>query len=130
MTGTQARTKSLRLRFSVRTLAIFVTLICLYFGLWPWVKDKALLDVAEFAQRQTLANYQTVVQGSTQNDTLPAVVLDFHEPSTVIPFVISGRQWDFRVRKTKPQAVYSGRRYYVWFFGLKVRLPYESPPPN
>ena len=109
-----------------------VTVICLYFGSWPWVREKALLDVAEFARKKTLANLQTVVQGSSQNATISADVFDSHEPSTVIPFVISVRQWDFTILKTKPlslkTAVYSGRTYYVWFFGLKVRLPYKGSP--
>ncbi len=121
-----------RLRFSVRTLAIMVTVICLYFGSWLWVRDRALLDVAEFTRRKTLANLQTVVQGSSQNATISADVFDFHDPSTVIPFVISVRQWDFTILKPKPltlkTAAYSGRKYYVWLFGLKVRLPYEGPP--
>ncbi len=102
-----------------------VTLICLYFGSWPWVRDKALLDVAEFAHEKTIANFKTV----HRNATIEIDALDFSEPFAPVPFVVSVKQWDLPdIKQSFKTAVLSSRKYYIWFFGLKVRLPYEGPP--
>lgn len=54
--------------------------------------------------------------------------LDFSEPFAPMPFVVSVEQWDLPdVKQSLKTAAYSGRKYYVWLFGLKVRFPYEGP---
>ena len=112
-----------------------VSVICLYFGSWPWVQDKALLDVAEFALEKSNANLLTVhpnLQTGRRNNATISIdmdALDFSEPFAPMPFVVSVEQWDLPdVKQSLKTAAYSGRKYYVWLFGLKVRLPYEGPP--
>lgn len=98
-----------------------VSVICLYFGCWPWVEKKAHLDVARFARTETLLALATA-QPKASTIKIPIAVWDSHDPLTVIPFVISVCHLDSANIKTPKRA------YYVWLFGLKARLPYKGPP--
>jgi hypothetical protein len=50
-------------------------------------------------------------------------------PSSSIPFVVGVKQWDSDEIRKDGQLV-GGRKYYLWFFGMKIRLPYEASPPG
>ena len=86
------------------------------------MREKALLDVAEFAHEKTIANVKTIYPHSPVNTSAWSV----SDPLPPIPFVISVEQWT--VADVKAYTVGIDRTYYVWFFGLKVRLPYKGPP--
>jgi hypothetical protein len=86
-------------RFSVRTRAIVVTLVCAYFGAWEATKKWGVPPPA-----------QTISSSSVW----PAVIVHGNSPC---PFI---------VRKYVVQG--EGRtEYHFWFFGLEVKLPYDSP---
>ena len=99
--------------FSVRTLAIFVTLACAYFGAWEATKKYGQPRLSE-----TLVNRMASFSGSFFMRT-PA------------PFLIAADEHDPAVsrlygNKVEPYV----RRYYFWFFGLIVQLPPETNCPS
>jgi hypothetical protein len=87
----------MRFRFSLRTLAILVTLFCAYLACWLPTKRHAASRMGpwQFVQKATAP--------------LPLLVREdqIHFSSD-----------DFRVRYP--------RRYYVWLFGPKMELPFKS----
>lgn len=97
----------LRLRFSVRTLVIVLTLVCAYFGAWEATKNRGTI-IHEWEKR-------------AENEPTSA--------EAILPLVIA--QNEIVVTHPKPNStVMTGtRRYYLWLFGPKIRLPYETPHP-
>lgn len=94
-----------RPRFSIRTLAIFVTLVCAYFGVWEATKRYGVPEThpAALYENVPLPNSWIVWGGSSP-----------------MPFVV------------KEYEVGPGREgccptyYYLWLFGPKIKLPFES----
>ena len=89
-----------RPRFSVRTLAIFVTLVCAYFGAWEATKRFG------------------VPKGNVGHRSLGdayAAVINAWSP---VPFLII-------CNETSPFDDDS-QRYYLWLFGPTIKLPFES----
>src|SRR5689334_9886166 len=101
-------TKSWRPRFSVRTLAIVVTLACVYFGLWT-------LTQREAARQYSIAVDKTTRFFDDENSTL--AIMNSRSP---LPLLISRDE----VRFERP-GLYP-RCYYLWLFGPMVKLPLES----
>lgn len=100
MTTQRDKAKWWRLRFSVRTLAIVVTLVCAYFGLWGPTQDWAQMDVY---------NHVNDYQG------LPALPpASKFSTSAIAPLIV--------------EANWLGMPHsrYVWFFGFVVELPMET----
>ncbi len=93
-------------RFSVRTLAIFVTLVCCYFGAW------------EATKRWGMPLGPTYVVLKARDGTPRKVRLGSTNESSPMPLVI-GR--DEMLGYSAPT-----RHYYLWLFGLKFKLPFES----
>src|SRR5262245_28464496 len=89
----------LRLRFSLRALLILVTLVAVYLGCWPATKRWGVpteVDSEFFMGADSPA---------------PLVVgIDELDPT------MTGRIIGNAIR----------RRYYLWFFGLKINLPFTS----
>ena len=83
-----------RFRFSVRTLAIFVTLVCAYFGAWEATKRYGVPPKSELRFGGVASS--------------PAPFLIRYEED------VSG---DFYFHYE--------RHYYIWFFGLKIKLPLD-----
>ena len=103
------------LRFSVRTALVVVTLVCLYFGSWPWCKERAIKDVAEYAkqERSVPKGFRLGVNGYAR-----------------APFVVG---LDEHVVFSRPGAGTFGSSYrgdYVWLAGLVVKLPYKREWPR
>jgi hypothetical protein len=90
-----------RPRFSLRTLAIVVTLICAYFGAWEATKRYGVqpteLEILENEGRWVTPD-------------------DLGSSYAVIPFVIA-----------REERVGYSKRYYLWLLGPLVKLPFESP---
>lgn len=101
----------LRPRFSVRTLAVVVTLVCAYFGAWEATKKQILSEEESYSQ------------------------IDRFEPRVwdrrcIIPLLISQNQtvsgpknWEEYHRGIRFK---EARCYYLWILGPKIRLPFES----
>jgi len=94
-------------RFSVRALAIFVTLVCAYFGAWEATKRYGTASDPELK-------------------TLDSLFLQ-----TPAPFLIVQDESDPAVKRAYGSRYHPYvRRYYLWFFGLTARLPIETNCPD
>jgi hypothetical protein len=97
---------SLPPRFTVRTLAIVVTLVCAYFGAWEATKRHA-----ELISGISYTDGGKEAEVWFTHAPMPLIVC---QDELVPPFSMRGGRYDFR------------KRYYLWLLGLKVRLPIES----
>jgi hypothetical protein len=88
-----------RPRFSVRTLAIFVTLVCVYFAAWGTTKRYASLRVA------------TCTDG-------------IMETGSSFPLVIWKNEVEAR-QLANGFTILRPRRFYLWVFGPEFKLPFE-----
>jgi hypothetical protein len=93
-----------RPRFTVRTLAIFVTLIGAYFGAWEITKKHGL------PSRNINGMYI---------DPFNSLVVSTDEPRVLAPFLVR------HVRYTAWNAE-TCHGYYIWLFGPKIQLPFVS----
>jgi hypothetical protein len=88
-----------RLRFSVRTLAIFITLVCAYFGAWEVTKTWGLPTEWPYRDPSTDTNVWIA--------------------SSPVPFVV---RYELKFSPHLPDRSH----YYLWLFGPQVKLPFES----
>jgi hypothetical protein len=93
-----------RPQFSARTFAIFVSLICFYFGMWELTKRSGVCDTQTLLQEYDDAGYPVVAAITPPVETSP------------MPFVI---------RRTVYGYMDARWEYYIWFFGCRVKLPLE-----
>ncbi len=101
---TNPNPKRFRTRFSIRTLAILVTLACCYAACWGPTKRQGVQEVKSYAPPIATGERRT----------------QFTRP--VAPLLIAVDN-----SGTERQC----RRYYIWFFGCIAELPYErdfKPP--
>src|SRR5262245_13817229 len=112
----QISLRSFRPRFSLRTLAILVTLVCAYFGAWEVTKRHATNMVGQRDQ--------------TNDEALEWRV---RNASAILPFVIchddivySSRRHDDEFRGHTEYEYSYPRRYSLWFFGPSFDLPIEN----
>lgn len=100
----------LRSRFSLRMLAILVTLVCVYFGLWSVTERYAL-------------GSESIVHFITENAQFDPGEVEFliREDGSPMPFVI-WRDEDAGAKSGYKRAI----RYYLWFFGVEYQLPFEE----
>ena len=96
-------------RFTLRTLAIFVTLVCAYLAAWEATRRYGLPERFSTHELCHLTYYDPF---------RPGIV---YEPTALMPFVV--RYTEFGVHNRYDQ---NGDRYYLWFFGSKIKLPFES----
>lgn len=95
----------LRVRFTVRTLAIFVTLICAYFGAWDATKRYGVVAAIE------AHSFAAINVGEIPKPTSREGV------SSPAPLLIRCEDYEY------PN--YCPVRYYVWLFGvINVKLPW------
>lgn len=90
--------KRFRLRLSIRTLVVVVTLLCCYAACWEPTKQQGVEDVT---RRLDKGSYWGTYDVAWQN------------VSPVIPFVVRADIMDVH------------RCYYFWFFGYVADLPFE-----
>jgi len=113
-----------RLRFSLRTLTIAVTLICLYFGAWELTKRygvKRPLGVTRTSHSAII----NVAAGSVPPEN---ITVSSDSPA---PFIVSCCVYHFeyvaKFSQAKQYSVVNGPvHYYIWLFGAEFKLPLES----
>jgi hypothetical protein len=114
----------IRSRFSLRTLAIAVTLVCAYFGAW---EATTKCGVKQFTSRHYVGGIREQdgspkLRSHFDNDEQEAeYLLEVRRTGIVscpMPFVLSISPWR--------QSFYPERRcFYIWLFGPTIKLPYE-----
>jgi hypothetical protein len=114
----------IRPRFSVRTLAIFVTLVCVYFGAWEVTKKYGV----ERTPGVTKTKHSAII--SVSADSVPPETITVASESPA-PFIVSRCLYHFeyvaKSQQAKQYSVVNGPvHYYVWLFGAQFKLPFES----
>lgn len=89
-------------RFSVRTLAIFLTLVCVYFGAWEATKKYGIPQTEPPFVSSGLKPYGFAGKVTIMHANSP------------IPFIVKQCEYDFYF--------VPHRSYYFWFFGAKTML--------
>jgi hypothetical protein len=101
-----------RFRFSVRALAIFVTLVCAYFGAWE--------ATVRHAARQSASD-----PIDTDTETIYIV-----EATAPYPFIVRQKEsvvrWDQNPNFTKSERSKKPVYYYLWLFGPRIKLPVQG----
>ena len=108
-----------RFRFSLRTVAIVMTVVCIIIGGWVGARNAA----------QNMG-----ARPPFENDVIIPL-----KASALLPFVIVREEFDIDLEFTVWGDDGSARgwkginhdRYYLWLFGVTLKLPFEStiPPP-
>jgi hypothetical protein len=119
-----AKRRFWRPRFSLRTLAIIVTLVCAYFAAWEVTKRYVAREqsrnvpnvLATRAIAPLLIARDTVSYGVTVNGTFNASA---SKAMLELPDGGSLTASSFTILNARTH-------YYVWFLGPMVKLPYES----
>lgn len=94
-----------RPRFSIRTLGIFVTLVCAYFGTWEVTK--------KFGVPKT----------PIKVDSDGGMIVD---AGSTIPFVIWQDETDNGFIGVNRLVFINPKRcFYIWVFGARIKLPFE-----
>jgi hypothetical protein len=101
MASQHDKAKRWRPRFSVRTLAIVVTLVCCYAACWGPTKRWGVREACEFEYREHAGWYCR----------------------PVAPFLV--RLTEIPHNNLEPPK----NCYYFWFFGYVAKLPYEREVP-
>ena len=105
MTTQHDKPKRWRPRFSVRTLAIVVTLLCCYAAWWGPTKTRGVIDVEMDAEESLLIAAKA---------------------TSVAPLVLIVEGYQLKLwGRTRVMDSPRRRRYYFWFFGYVAKLPYE-----
>ena len=105
--------KRLRPRFSIRTLAILITLICCYAACWGPTKRRGVEDVMKHTTEGKPDPTSYVYVGPGEPPLAPFLYTrPVPEFPCILTDVILGRD-------------IKSRRYYFWFFGYVAKLPYE-----
>ena len=108
MTKPTAIPKRWRPRFSLRTLVLFMTLVCVYFGAWEATKRYGVGPEPDFISSSLLSPL-------TWNESSPA------------PFIIGRDEGEYESSGSPTISRWSWhRRYYLWLFGPEIQWPFES----
>ena len=108
----------LRPRFTLRTLAIFVTLVCAYFGAWEATETWGIRQLSSTYMLNTLdedglpARRTKKLDRRTHEEYLNLAKRE-GVVSSPVPFAISKRE----EVTTSSRKFEEKRRYYIWFFG-------------
>jgi hypothetical protein len=89
-------------RFSIRTLAIFLTLVCVYFGAWKETERRSHTSVRFYAHGRGRIPCGT---------------------HSIVPFVVKAREYDEQKSK------HTWNYYIDLPFLMPVKLPYEQESP-
>jgi hypothetical protein len=113
-----------RPRFTVRTLTIFITLVCIYFGAWEATKRYGVIKNPDVSKSQGSARINILA------DTLPpkTITVDSSSPA---PLIVSRSEYisEYFVKShvDRQYSVVNGPvHYYLWLFGPTFKLPFES----
>ena len=108
MTNPRPTPKRFRPRFSIRTLVILVTLVCVYLASWLATTRTGVNDVVAHVKAE-----------SPPPQFRGDMVETIESQSAVLPFVVLVDQW----HPTAENAYNVRRRYYFWFLGYVAKLP-------
>ncbi len=117
MTTNPTTPKRWRPRFSVRTLVVLVTLVCLYAACWGPTKTRGVADVARHVNGAEEEGLSTVEEKYAAAIRMLSKGGGWR-PSATLPLVVG-------INETRPPFVNTNRAYYFWFFGYVVLLPQE-----
>jgi hypothetical protein len=110
-----------RIRFSVRAMIVFVTLIGAYFGAWEATKKWGVQDLV-MRQNPEFVRLALLREGLDPDAAWPNEWSNSIRQANVctapVPFVVSEIQMD-GIQLDR----FFIRRYYLWFFGKLVELP-------
>ena len=98
-----------RPRFSLRTLFVFVTLVCAYFGAWEATKKYGVPFGPE---------------GPAPKRDIYSIV----DSTSPVAFIVSRQEWCVDLDGTNESRQSIHRHYYLWLFGPMIRLPFEGTP--
>ena len=116
----------LRPRFSLRTLAIFVAVVCAYFGVWEVTK--------KYGVSQIVADAKTSNAVVSCTSPVPCIIRLEAKAYMTIPKAAPQQGTDeititinkFGVIGSEEPDVFASRCYYVWLFGQSYKLPYQT----
>ena len=119
MTNPRPTPKRFRPRFSIRTLAIVVTLVCCYAACWGPTKKVGVADVIQHVNSVPWEASWDGKLDAVASATMPLVVeIDVPESASASVWAITGRG-----QPLESQIIWSRRHYYFWFFGYVAKLP-------
>jgi hypothetical protein len=114
MTTQHDKAKRWRPRFSVRTLAIVVTLVCVYLACWHATKTRGVDDVARHV---AVMGAQKCEKYGVDGDALSELQrVDAFGATANVPFIVD----------VPPVLLLYDRCYYFWFFGYVAKLPWSG----
>jgi hypothetical protein len=117
-------------RFSLRTLAIVVTLVCAYLGAWEVTKRHAAMEgrvvlSPDFRVLRRIGKKEFLVEVKNELRLKGYTTFTFVFGSTSpAPFVVA-RSSSEVTDASKPRGL-QRIRYDIWLFGLSFRTPFES----
>ena len=128
MNSQHDKAKRWRPRFSVRTLAIVVTLVCCYAACWGPTKRQGVEDV-----RQLLTSNDFYSDIGDPHLLTSSFHCKFGDPCPVLPLLVivdpegTGGMDVFSIGSYTEieRRKYFKRHYFFWFFGYVAKLPYE-----
>ncbi len=112
---TNATPKRFRPRFSIRTLAIVLTLVCCYAACWGPTKTRGVRDVYSHT------SVNGVASGYRAASAAAPLVVGINDSPQRMSVVSSSGIPAYGVA----MSVTTKRHYYFWFFGYVAKLPYE-----
>jgi len=113
MTSQHDKPKRWRPRFSVRTLAIVVRLVCVYFGAWEATKRHAISVRKEEIGSVFEGDWERRVVAMQDAQAIYPCILIHDEGKWLAPHP-NIRAWEIE------------RRWQIWLFGLTIDLPYVA----
>ncbi len=110
-------------RVSVRTLWLFVTIICLYLGLWSLTATLGSRAAANRLEAEVQFRPDSNLLDYNPFHSSHGVPVDGHFASTAspCPFVIRA-EWS----KSNQFSGSGGVSYFVWFFGYVIHVPGDT----
>jgi hypothetical protein len=97
-----------RLRFSIRSLLILVTIVCLFLTCWIQTSSKGVRDLS----RHEISNY-----GSRYSER------------AVFPLLVAADERSLEIVPGMPRAQMVTRsKYFIWLFGWLIELPIGGRP--
>ena len=132
MTTQHDKPKRWRPRFSVRTLAIVVTLVCCYAACWGPTKRRGIEDALqyEYGTPATASGFEAAIEADDDDAWDPALLRRLSgvagfDPSPAAPLIVRIDELSYANVRTKTLR----RTYYFWFFGYVAKLPWEREIP-
>ena len=112
-----------KFRFSLRTALIAMALLATALAAWPYLKTRAMNDVAILAANRTRNEFEAATAQSITSHQDP---FESALPSTVFPYIVRVVHADREEMDLAKGINATTWKYYFWCFGLKFRLPIKT----